>query len=116
MVARESSGHAICLFTAHDRARLICARAPAPTSRVGAREGGLVAQILLYAKQLVVLGQALGAAGGPRLDLPAGQPNGQVRQKGVLRLACTNGYTNVTNVTRPTHKCHARVALTNNRR
>ena len=38
-------------------------------------------------QQLVVLGQALGAARRARLDLPGAQAHNQVRNEGVLRLA-----------------------------
>ena len=48
---------------------------------------GTCTQILLNAEQLVVLGNALGAAGGAGLDLAGVQGNGQISNGGVLGLA-----------------------------
>ena len=48
---------------------------------------GACTQILLNAEQLVVLGNALGAAGGTGLDLAGVQGNGQISNGGVLGLA-----------------------------
>ena len=45
------------------------------------------AQLLLDAQQLVVLGQALGAAGGAGLDLAGGQAHRQISDEAVLGLA-----------------------------
>src|ERR1700742_4068665 len=48
---------------------------------------GGVAQRLLDAQQLVVLGDTLAAGGGARLDLPAADGDGEVGDRGVLGLA-----------------------------
>ena len=48
---------------------------------------GTCTQILLNAEQLVVLGHALGAAGGTGLDLAGVQGNGQISNGGVFGLA-----------------------------
>jgi hypothetical protein len=45
----------------------------------------LVPQLLLNTQQLVVLGEALRAAGRAGLDLARGQADGQVRDERVLR-------------------------------
>ena len=48
---------------------------------------GACTQIFFNAEQLVVLGHALGAAGGTGLDLAGVQGNGQISNGGVLGLA-----------------------------
>ncbi len=55
--------------------------------RSDAGVNGAAAQLLLDAQQLVVLGHALGAAGGTGLDLAGVQGHGQVGNGGVLGLA-----------------------------
>mmetsp|Transcript_896 Transcript_896/g.2413 ORF Transcript_896/g.2413 Transcript_896/m.2413 type:complete len:484 (-) Transcript_896:141-1592(-) len=59
----------------------------ARVAEVGADVHGLFAELLLDAQQLVVLGQALGAAGRARLDLTGIEADGEVGDEGVLRLA-----------------------------
>ncbi|TYZ50787.1 hypothetical protein PybrP1_012753, partial [[Pythium] brassicae (nom. inval.)] len=55
-------------------------------AEVGAGVARLVAELLLDAQQLVVLGEALRAARRARLDLAGAQPDRQVRDERVLRL------------------------------
>mmetsp|Transcript_124212 Transcript_124212/g.322656 ORF Transcript_124212/g.322656 Transcript_124212/m.322656 type:complete len:520 (+) Transcript_124212:44-1603(+) len=50
-------------------------------------EEGLATQLLLDPEQLVVLSQALAAARSPCLDLACAEPDDEVRDEGVLRLA-----------------------------
>jgi hypothetical protein len=61
---------------------------PGGCAELVARVGRLAAQLLLDAQQLVVFGEALGAAGRPGLDLAGAQTDGEVGDVVVLSLAC----------------------------
>lgn len=56
-------------------------------AEVAARVLGSGTQLLLNAQDLVVLGEALGAARSARLDLPGGQPHHQVGDERVFGLS-----------------------------
>merc|ERR1719240_1843304 len=63
--------------------------APPPASRlaeVHARVNACIAKLLLDAKELVVLGEALRPARRARLDLAGAKADHQIRDEGVLRL------------------------------
>ena len=56
-----------------------------------AGEAGGRAEFFLDAKELVVLGDAVGARGGTRLDLTGGGRDGEVGDEGVFGLAAAVG-------------------------